>query len=74
MIPSSASSQLVRPSVSEGSRSETTRTPPPSSAPRGCAGWLARIETEALEPERQFAAFEAAYLDQLVRRICAIGL
>ncbi|MET0625738.1 MAG: hypothetical protein ABW250_22575 [Pyrinomonadaceae bacterium] len=32
------------------------------------------IETEALEPERQFVAFEAAYLDQLVRKIAAIGL
>jgi hypothetical protein len=32
------------------------------------------IETEALEPERQFVAFEATYLDQLVRKIAAIGL
>ncbi len=32
------------------------------------------IETEALEPERQFVAFEAKYLDQLVRKIAAIGL
>lgn len=32
------------------------------------------IETEALEPERQFVAFEAQYLDQLVRKIAAIGL
>ncbi|HWS87980.1 MAG TPA: hypothetical protein VN282_13505 [Pyrinomonadaceae bacterium] len=32
------------------------------------------IETEALEPERQFVAFEASYLDQLVRKIAAIGL
>ena len=32
------------------------------------------IETEALEPERQFVAFEARYLDQLVRKIAAIGL
>lgn len=31
------------------------------------------VETEALEPERQFVAFEAAYLDQLVRKIAAIG-
>ncbi|HYY96069.1 MAG TPA: hypothetical protein VE713_16300 [Pyrinomonadaceae bacterium] len=32
------------------------------------------VETEALEPERQFVAFEASYLDQLVRKIAAIGL
>lgn len=32
------------------------------------------VETEALEPERQFVAFESAYLDQLVRKIAAIGL
>ncbi len=32
------------------------------------------IETEALEPERQFVAFEATYLDQLVRKIAAAGL
>lgn len=32
------------------------------------------VETEALEPERQFVAFEATYLDQLVRRIAATGL
>jgi hypothetical protein len=32
------------------------------------------VETEALEPELQFVAFEAAYLDQLVRKIAAIGL
>jgi hypothetical protein len=32
------------------------------------------VETEALEPERQFVAFEAQYLDQLVRKIAAIGL
>jgi hypothetical protein len=32
------------------------------------------VETEALEPERQFVAFEGQYLDQLVRRIAAIGL
>ncbi len=32
------------------------------------------IETEALEPERQFVAFEARYLDQLLRKIAAIGL
>ncbi len=29
---------------------------------------------EALEPERQAVAFEAAYLDQLVRKIAAPGL
>jgi hypothetical protein len=32
------------------------------------------VETEALEPETQFVAFEAQYLDQLVRKIAAIGL
>lgn len=32
------------------------------------------VETEALEPERQSVAFEAQYLDQLVRKIAAIGL
>jgi hypothetical protein len=32
------------------------------------------VETEALEPERQSVAFEASYLDQLVRKIAAIGL
>jgi len=32
------------------------------------------VETEALEPERQFVAFEAQYLDQLLRKIAAIGL
>jgi hypothetical protein len=32
------------------------------------------VETEALEPERQFVAFEATYLDQLIRKIAAIGL
>ena len=32
------------------------------------------VETEALEPERQSVAFEATYLDQLVRKIAAIGL
>lgn len=32
------------------------------------------VETEALEPERQFVAFEAAHLDQLVRKIAALGL
>jgi hypothetical protein len=32
------------------------------------------IETEALEPERQFVAFEASHLDQLVRKIAALGL
>ena len=32
------------------------------------------VETEALEPELHFVAFEAGYLDQLVRKIAAIGL
>jgi len=32
------------------------------------------VETEALEPERQFVAFEGQHLDQLVRKIAAIGL
>ena len=32
------------------------------------------IETEALEPERQFVAFDASHLDQLVRKIAALGL
>ena len=32
------------------------------------------VETEALEPETQFVAFESVYLDQLVRKIAAIGL
>ena len=32
------------------------------------------VETEALEPERQFVDFEATYLDQLARKIAAIGL
>jgi hypothetical protein len=32
------------------------------------------IETEALEPEKQFVAFEAAHLDQLVRKIATSGL
>lgn len=32
------------------------------------------VETEALEPERQFVAFETKYLDQLLRKIAAIGL
>ncbi len=32
------------------------------------------VETEALEPERHFVAFEARYLDQLVRKIAAVGL
>jgi hypothetical protein len=32
------------------------------------------IEIEAPEPETQFVVFEAAYLDQLVRKIAAIGL
>jgi hypothetical protein len=32
------------------------------------------VETEALEPERQFVAFDASHLDQLVRKIAALGL
>jgi len=32
------------------------------------------VETEALEPERQSVAFEGQHLDQLVRKIAAIGL
>ena len=32
------------------------------------------VETEALEPERQFVAFEARYLDPLIRKITALGL
>lgn len=32
------------------------------------------IETEALEPEKQFVAFESSHLDQLVRKIAALGL
>jgi hypothetical protein len=32
------------------------------------------LDTEALEPEQQFVAFEAIYLDQLVRKIAALGL
>jgi hypothetical protein len=32
------------------------------------------IETEALELERQFVAFDASHLDQLVRKIAALGL
>ncbi len=32
------------------------------------------VETEALEPERQFVAFESAHLDQLVRKIAVLGL
>jgi hypothetical protein len=32
------------------------------------------VETEALEPERQFVVFEASHLDQLVRKIAALGL
>ncbi len=32
------------------------------------------IETEALEPERQFVAFDSSHLDQLVRKIAALGL
>lgn len=35
---------------------------------------LVEVETEALEPERQSVAFEATYLDQLIRKIAAIGL
>lgn len=35
---------------------------------------LVEVETEALEPERQSVAFEAAYLDQFVRKIAAVGL
>ncbi len=35
---------------------------------------LVEVETEALEPERQSVAFEAQYLDQLVRKIAALGL
>jgi hypothetical protein len=31
------------------------------------------VETEALEPERVFVPFEAAYLDQLVRKVAALG-
>lgn len=32
------------------------------------------VETEALEPETQFVAFEAQYLDQLVRKLAAQGV
>jgi hypothetical protein len=32
------------------------------------------IETEALEPEKQFVAFDSSHLDQLVRKIAALGL
>lgn len=32
------------------------------------------IETEALEPEKQFVAFDGSHLDQLVRKIAALGL
>lgn len=32
------------------------------------------VETEALEPERRFVAFEAAHLDQLVRKLAALSL
>lgn len=32
------------------------------------------VETEALEPDRQFVAFEGSHLDQLVRKIAALGL
>jgi hypothetical protein len=32
------------------------------------------VETEALEPERQFVLFESQHLDQLVRKIAALGL
>lgn len=31
-----------------------------------------QIETEALEPETQFVAFESQYLDQLVRKIAVL--
>jgi hypothetical protein len=42
--------------------------------PHGDGRLECEIETEALEPERQFVAFESAYLDQPVRKIAAIGL
>jgi hypothetical protein len=32
------------------------------------------VETEALEPEKQFVAFNSSHLDQLVRKIAALGL
>jgi hypothetical protein len=32
------------------------------------------VEAEAREPERQFVAFDASHLDQLVRKIAALGL
>jgi hypothetical protein len=32
------------------------------------------VETDALEPDRQFVAFEGSHLDQLVRKITALGL
>lgn len=32
------------------------------------------VETEAPEPDKQFVAFEAAYLDQLVRKFAALRL
>jgi hypothetical protein len=32
------------------------------------------LDTEALEPEQQFVAFEVSHLDQLVRKIAALGL
>lgn len=32
------------------------------------------VETEALEPDRQFVAFDGSHLDQLVRKIAALGL
>lgn len=32
------------------------------------------VETEALEPEKLFVVFEASHLDQLIRKIAALGL
>lgn len=32
------------------------------------------VETDALESERQFVAFDSSHLDQLVRKIAALGL
>ena len=32
------------------------------------------VETEALEPEKQFVAFDASHLDQLIRKFAALGL
>ena len=31
------------------------------------------VETEALEPERRFVAFEASHLDQLVQKIASLS-